>query len=122
MPSTLQHTPVASSNLLIGIESDTSEMGAKSGRARSMAERLAKRFHSQIFLSLDIPPAMSLLASIGPSSDVGGSGSGGALTGMGSRGMGMGGGLPGLDSLGDKLYLGLEKALVGVLEQVGGIA
>jgi len=62
---------------------------------------------------------MSLLASIGPSSD----GSGGMAAPMqGSRGSGMGmdmgGGLPGMDPLADKLYLGLEKALVAVLEQV----
>jgi hypothetical protein len=38
------------------------------------------------------------------------------------QGMGLGGGLglPGLDPLGDKLYLGLEKALVGVLGGVVG--
>lgn len=32
-------------------------------------------------------------------------------------GLGPGGGLPGLDPLGDKLYLGLEKALGRVLEE-----
>jgi hypothetical protein len=33
-------------------------------------------------------------------------------------GGGPAGGLPGLDSLGEKVYLGLEKALVRVLEDV----
>ncbi|KAJ9099983.1 hypothetical protein QFC19_005800 [Naganishia cerealis] len=136
MPSTLRSNPVASSNLLIGIEADSSDMGAKSGRSRGMAERLgtyfervhcrdsakprnssgnaitAKRFQSQIFLSLDVPPAMSLLASMGSSED---SSAFRMAPLMGSRGIG--GGLPGLDPLGDKLYLGLEKALIAVLEQ-----
>ncbi|KAJ9107498.1 hypothetical protein QFC21_000953 [Naganishia friedmannii] len=127
MPSTLQTNPVASSNLLIGIEADTtSDMGAKSGRARRMAERLAKRFHSQIFLSLDIPHAISLLASLGPGAGSGpgpaaslsGGGMEAPLPMQGSRGMGLGGGVPGMDPLGDQLYLGLEKALVEVLGQV----
>lgn len=34
--------------------------------------------------------------------------------------IGAAGGLPGLDPLGEKVYLGLEKALVRVLEEVVG--
>jgi hypothetical protein len=56
----------------------------------------AKRFHVQILLSIDLPPATHLLDS--------------------SAGM-PGGGVPGMDPLGDKLYLGLERALVRVLDK-----
>ena len=58
-----------------------------------------------MFLSLDIPPATSLLASLE------------STGGQSVTSLGPGGGLPGLDPLGDKLYLGLEKALGRVLEE-----
>lgn len=58
---------------------------------------IAKRFQVQILLSIDLPPATHLLDS--------------------SAGMPTGGGVPGMDPLGDKLYMGLERALVRVLEK-----
>lgn len=73
--------------------------------APALTRRTAKRFHTQLLLSLDVPPAVSLLSSMDPSGGTGGV-------------SGLGGGLPGMDPLGDKLYLGLERALVRALEVV----
>lgn len=59
---------------------------------------IAKRFQTQLLLSIDVPPVTHLLTSM-------------------DSGAGMAGGVPGMDPLGDKLYLGLEKALVRVLDK-----
>ena len=98
-----------------GVEAQEAGSGVRSGRARGMAERLgtstpytvfqtsdssvciAQRFQTQLFLSIDVPPATHLLTTM-------------------DSGAGMAGGVPGMDPLGDKLYLELEKALVRGLE------
>lgn len=75
-------------------------------RALRIAQRLAKRFNSQMYLSLDIPSGQELLNTLS------GSGSGGGMGNSLDAGAGM------VDPLMNKMTIGLEKGLVTLLEEV----